>query len=149
MQRAYTLAEEASSRGDGPFGALIVRRGEVVVEARNGTRTAGDATRHAERYAIEKASARCTREQFAQCTLYTSTEPCIMCAGAIHQAGIGRVVYGVPALTYLSIAGRPVELLPIRELAERCNWEMDIVGPVMQDDGILIHQEHWRAHRDD
>lgn len=142
VQRAYELAEEAARAGDHPFGALLVRDGEVLLEARNRVVSAADVTRHAELEAVSAAWSRLDAEALAACTLYASTEPCAMCAGAIHWAGIGRVVYGVPAQELAAITGGTA-LLPLRELAQRAGYRYAIVGPVMPEDGLPLHRDFW------
>jgi len=89
-----------SPRG-GPFGACIVREGRVLAVSRN-TVLARDATCHAEINAIRKASRRIGTFDLSGCVIFSTTEPCPMCFGAIHWARIGLVVYG----TSIADAGR-------------------------------------------
>ena len=86
LRRAIELASEARSDGRHPFGALIVNeRGETIVEARNNAvRPKGDPTQHAEMVACGEAARLLPESELTRCTLYTSTEPCAMCAGAIY-----------------------------------------------------------------
>lgn len=142
IQRAYELAEEAAHAGDHPFGALLVRDGRVLVEARNRVVSARDVTRHAEVEAISRGWAQYEPEVLAVCTLYASTEPCPMCAGALHWAGVERVVFGVPAEQLASITGS-APLPPLRELADRAGYRFRIVGPVMPEDGLPLHRSFW------
>jgi tRNA(adenine34) deaminase len=86
------LAEAA--RGDFPFGAVIVRAGEVLAKGRNLGKTNNDPTAHGEMMAIRGFVARRPAAELSGATLYTSGEPCPMCMGAIIWCGIGRVVYG-------------------------------------------------------
>lgn len=86
------LAEAA--RGDFPFGAVIVRAGEVLAKGRNLGKTNNDPTAHGEMMAIRGFVARRPAAELSGATLYTSGEPCAMCMGAIIWCGIGRVVYG-------------------------------------------------------
>lgn len=143
IQRAYELAEEAARQGDHPFGALLVRDGKVLIEARNRIASACDVTRHAEVEAVSAAWAQLDPGVIAASTLYCSTEPCLMCAGAIHWAGIGRVVYGVPAQALATIVGEPATGLPLRELVQRAGYGFTVVGPVMADDGLPLHRQYW------
>jgi tRNA(Arg) A34 adenosine deaminase TadA len=91
LRQAIELAREAREDGRHPFGALIVNeRGETVVAARNNAvRPKGDPIQHAEMLACAQAAQLLSEEALARCTLYTSTEPCAMCAGAIYWIGIG------------------------------------------------------------
>jgi guanine deaminase len=94
MRRAIREARRNLARPDGgPFGACIVRASRVVAAARN-TVLAHDATCHAEVNAIRKASKKLGTFDLSDCEIYSTTEPCPMCFGAIHWARIGRVYYG-------------------------------------------------------
>ncbi len=85
LRRAIELAAKARGEGRHPFGAVLVNaRGETVVEARNNAvRPSGDPTQHAEMLACRAVARKMTEAEMAECTLYSSTEPCAMCAGAI------------------------------------------------------------------
>ena len=94
MQEAIRLAEEGmrSKRG-GPFGCVVVRRGEIVGRGNNRVTSTNDPTAHAEVTAIREACRELNTFQLADCELYTSCEPCPMCLGAIYWARPARVVY--------------------------------------------------------
>ena len=92
MLRAIGLAREAQRRGDVPVGAVLVA-GELVVEARNEKESRGDATAHAEMLALREASRELGSWRLPRATLYVTKEPCVMCAGAIVAARVGRLVY--------------------------------------------------------
>ena len=89
--REARLAEEA---GEVPIGAVVVCRGEVIARGRNRKEERRDPTAHAEIEAIRAAAPRFASWRLEDCTLYVTLEPCPMCAGAILQARISRVVYG-------------------------------------------------------
>ncbi len=94
LQHAVDLAAEASADGrHGPFGAVIVKEGRIVAEGWNQVVAANDPTAHAEIVAIRAACAALGRHELRGCTLYTSCEPCPMCAAAIYWARLDRVVY--------------------------------------------------------
>ncbi len=94
MRRAIREARRNLSSPDGgPFGACIVKDGRIVAAARN-TVLAHDATCHAEVNAIRKASQKLGTFDLSDCEIYSTTEPCPMCFGAVHWARIGRVYYG-------------------------------------------------------
>ena len=98
LRQAIALADKARERGNRPFGALIVAaNGRVLAEASNANGESGDCTAHAELSAIRLASPLHCRDALATATLYSSAEPCVMCAGAIFWSAIGRVVYGIDA----------------------------------------------------
>ncbi len=94
MQMAIDLSIESVANGGGPFGAVIVRNGDVIATGSNRVTKSCDPTAHAEVSAIREA---CTKEQnfkLEGCTCYTSCEPCPMCLSALYWAGISRIVYG-------------------------------------------------------
>jgi tRNA(Arg) A34 adenosine deaminase TadA len=94
MKRAIAEARKNLARPDGgPFGACIVKDGKVLAAARN-TVLSGDATCHAEVNAIRRASRKLGTFDLSGCVIYSTTEPCPMCFGAIHWARIGAVHYG-------------------------------------------------------
>lgn len=95
MTRAIELAKKASEIGEIPVGAVIVNsKGEVVAEGMNQRESMNSPTAHAEIIAIEKASTALNSWRLNDCTLYVTLEPCVMCAGAIINSRIKRLVYG-------------------------------------------------------
>ncbi len=94
MQQALSLAREALATQDVPVGAVLVHRGEVVARACNRREADGLATAHAELLCVQEACRKLGRWRLSDCTLYVTLEPCPMCAGALINARIGRVVYG-------------------------------------------------------
>ena len=94
MDRALELAREAAAEGEVPVGCVIVRKGEIVAEGRNRRETHKTALGHAEIEAIAKACKALGGWRLWDCTLYVTLEPCPMCAGAIINARIPRVVFG-------------------------------------------------------
>lgn len=96
MRRALSLAREAMEIGEVPVGAVVVSDNRVVSQAFNLRETLNDPTAHAERLALTLAGRSLGRWRLDECTLYVTLEPCPMCAGAIIQGRIARVVYGSP-----------------------------------------------------
>ncbi len=94
MKEALALASWAAQKGEVPVGAVVVRDNEVIAAAMNDRENGKDATAHAELLAIRKACETLGRWRLEDCELYVTLEPCPMCAGAIINARIGRVVYG-------------------------------------------------------
>ncbi len=112
LRRAIELAETGWRAGHGgPFGAVIVRRGEVVAEAWNTVPTTPDPTAHAEIAAIRKACQATGSHKLTDCVLYTSCEPCPMCYSAAYFAGIERIVFAVTHAEAGQIAGYGMENL--------------------------------------
>ena len=96
MNIALAEAKIASQQGEVPVGAVLVLDGEVVAQAHNQRETTHDATAHAEVLAIRQACAKLQNWRLTGADLYVTLEPCPMCAGAIVNARIGRVIYGAP-----------------------------------------------------
>ena len=96
MALALDEARIAGEAGEVPIGAIVVCDGAVVSRAHNTRETDTDPTAHAELVAIREASQRLKRWRLSDCTVYVTLEPCPMCAGAMHQARIERLVYGAP-----------------------------------------------------
>lgn len=95
MEKALELAREAARRGEIPVGAVVVdKNGEVIGEGYNRREELMSPTAHAEMIAIEKAAKKLQSRRLTGCTLYVTLEPCPMCAGAVMNAGLKRLVYG-------------------------------------------------------
>ncbi len=96
LRRAIAVSQRARDNGNHPFGALLASPdGEVLVEAENSVVTSGDLTGHAETNLIRLASTQLSYEEMAAATVYTSCEPCAMCAGAMYWGGVSRMVYAM------------------------------------------------------
>ncbi len=93
MREAIRLADESVERGGGPFGAVIVKDGEIIAGSANSVTLLNDPTAHAEVNAIREACRRLGTFSLEGCTIYSSCEPCPMCLGAIYWAGISRIYY--------------------------------------------------------
>ncbi len=96
MKEALVLAADAADEGEVPVGAVIVKDGAVIASGRNRREVGKNALAHAEIEAIHNACALLGGWRLSGCTLYVTLEPCPMCAGAIINARIDRVVYGAP-----------------------------------------------------
>jgi guanine deaminase len=93
LARAVRLAEDGIKQGAGPFGAVVVRNGEIISEATNRVVYSNDPTAHAEILAIRQASKVLGTHSLGDCILYASCEPCPMCLGAIYWSGIKTVFF--------------------------------------------------------
>jgi tRNA(Arg) A34 adenosine deaminase TadA len=148
LRAAIALARSAREHGNHPFGALLVdERKTVLLEAENTVVTERDCTGHAEMNLMRKASLQYSREQLAKCTLYTSTEPCAMCAGAIHWGNVGRVVYALSEEQLYEIVGPDPQhlLLPCREVFARSERRVEVDGPALEEEARAVHEGFWRA----
>lgn len=98
MTVALDEAEAALEHGDVPVGAVVVRDGQVIARRHNEREITNDPTAHAEVLALRDAAAAIGSWRLDECTLYVTLEPCVMCAGALLNARIGRLVYGAADL---------------------------------------------------
>lgn len=129
MRRALDLADAAAADGDVPVGAVVVdAAGEVIGEGRNLREVTGDPTAHAEVVALREAARRLGTWHLAECTLVVTLEPCVMCAGAILQARIERVVFGSWDAK-AGAAGSLYDVLRDRRLPHR----VEVVGGVEEE----------------
>ena len=142
IRQSYALAREAVGNGDHPFGALLVRDGEVVLTAVNTVHSDNDETRHAEINLVAEAGRRFRAEELAQCTLYTSTEPCAMCTGAIYAAGIPAIVFGCSAGALYEHTSSDLSS-PSREILALGQRETAVIGPTLEEEGLQIHRAYW------
>lgn len=94
MRQALALAGQAAAQGEVPVGALVVHDNVVIAEAYNERESLPSALAHAELTAISRATEKLGRWRLTGCTLYVTLEPCVMCAGALVQSRVDRVVYG-------------------------------------------------------
>src|ERR1700716_4264483 len=108
LRRAFEVARRALTHGNHPFGAILVDQNHnLLIEVENGYMPAHDGTAHAERLLATQACTTLSPETLKDATLYSSAEPCAMCAGAIYWAGIGRLVYGLSGYRLAGRAGQP------------------------------------------
>lgn len=142
VRQAIALARKAREEGNHPFGALLVLDGEVVLTATNAIATDADPTAHAETNLVSMAIRQLSRDELSRATLYTSCEPCAMCAGKIYWAGIRAVVFGLSSQDLALLAG-PDFLVPCRELFARAVEPVSVVGPVLADEARDVHAGFW------
>jgi tRNA(Arg) A34 adenosine deaminase TadA len=146
IERCNTLAESAVKAGNHPFGALLVIDGEVVLEAQNTVLTEQDVTCHAELNLVREAGKAFDQEQLGKAILYTSTEPCPMCTGAIYWAGLAKVVFGVSGADLGQIAGESF-VWSSAELFDRGGRHVSVVGPIGATSGRQLHKDYWSRSR--
>ena len=144
---AIEVARLARANGNHPFGAILVIGGEEVLRAENTVVTGRDPTGHAETNLVRLAAAELDPESLRQATLYTSTEPCAMCAGAIYRSGISRVVYGLAESDLIEMTGaseqNPTLSLPCREVFARGQRETAVDGPLLIEQARAVHEGFW------
>ena len=142
MRHALDLARAVAAQGEVPVGAVIVRDGQLVASGANGRETQQDAIRHAEIEAISRACQALGTWRLAGCELYVTLEPCLMCAGAIYQARLDRVVFGA----FDPKAGAMGSLYKIHE-DERLNHRLPVVGGVLATECGQVLKDFFRARR--
>lgn len=135
MAMAVEEARLALASGDVPVGALVVRAGEVIARAHNRREADNDPTAHAEVLALRAAARTLGRWRLTDCTVYITKEPCVMCAGAMMNGRVGRVVYGAPDPKY-GAAWSVFNILDDDRLNHRC----EVVSGVMAEEclGLLV-----------
>jgi tRNA(Arg) A34 adenosine deaminase TadA len=149
LRRSFEVARRAMSHGNHPFGAILVGDdGRVLLEAENGYMPAHDGTAHAERLLATEACRTLSPEERAKATLYSSAEPCAMCAGAIYWAGIGRLVYGLGEHRLRGITGNhpenPTLALPCRDVLASGQRPTEVVGPLLEAEAAALHEGAWK-----
>lgn len=142
VDRAIELAEESVEMGNTPFGAAIVVDDEVVGEGHNETLTNDDVAAHPEMTLARWAARELDADERDRCTMYASTEPCPMCATAIHYAGLDRVVFGVSGETLNELTGDVVEI-PCAEVIRRAGGETTVEGPIATDAAMAVHESFY------
>lgn len=144
IRRTFALARQAANMGNEPFGALLASAGGTILcEAENQVNEdGGDPTRHSEMILVSQACRTLDPSILAQATLFTSTEPCPMCAGAIYWAGIRKIVYSTPTEQLAALAG-PALVVPCRVLYGGAAEPVEVVGPLLLEEGLEIHRRFW------
>ena len=142
MSQALRQARKAEIQNEVPIGAVIVRRQEIIARSWNQVETLKDATAHAEMLAIQAAAGHLGRWRLQDVTLYSTVEPCTMCAGALVAARVFRVVYGAPD----EKAGAAYSLYNILQ-DPRLNHECRLTTGVLAEDCAAVIQEFFRARR--
>lgn len=153
LARAVAVADQARAGGNHPFGAVLADvHGHVLLEAGNTVVTQRDVTGHAELNLVRLASRGFDALTLAGCTLYSSTEPCAMCAGAIYWSGIGRVVYALSQKDLHRFTGadpeNPTMHLPARDVLAAGQRRVQVEGPVDLPQAAAVHEGFWHPERD-
>ena len=142
MRQALEQAKEAAVAGEVPIGAVLVARGKVQGRGRNRREEARDATCHAEMDAISEACAAMGGWRLPEATLYVTLEPCPMCAGAILNARIDRLVYGASDPNSGAAGGR-IDLLH----ADLCNHGTEVSGGVLEEECAALLKDFFASRR--
>ncbi|MEX1333816.1 MAG: nucleoside deaminase [Candidatus Limnocylindrales bacterium] len=154
LRLAIDVAARARARGNHPFGAVLASaQGEVLLEGENTVATDEDVMGHAELNLVRQASRAFTRDELASTSLYSSTEPCAMCSGAIYWSGIGRVVYALPEARLGEFTGadpeNPTMHLSARAVLGAGQREIVVEGPADLPEAADVHADFWDPERED
>ncbi len=150
LREANAVALRALAAGHHPFGAILVAPDHATVLLEQGNI---DSVQHAESTLARLAAGRLPGDYLWSCTLYTTFEPCVMCAGTQYWADIGRLVYGAAERTLLDLTGAHEENmtfdLPCREVFARGQKPIEVHGPFPELEAELLapHRDFWRGAR--
>jgi tRNA(adenine34) deaminase len=142
MREALKEAISAAAAGEVPVGAILVGHNQIIARAHNLRESSGDPTAHAEILALRQAAAIRRHWRLSDLTLYCTLEPCPMCAGALVQARIARLVYGSSDPK----AGAAGSLLNLVQ-DQRLNHRMEVTGGILAEDCEAILKQFFRARR--
>ena len=143
MHEALALAKRAAEAGEVPVGAVVVKNGAVVGRGHNRPVSARDPSAHAEVIALRDAAERIGNYRLADCALYVTLEPCAMCAGAIMNARVGRVIYGAPD-PKSGACGSVVNLFA----EDRLNHHATVAGGILAEGAAKLLQQFFSARRE-
>ncbi|WP_321842379.1 nucleoside deaminase [Paraburkholderia bannensis] len=149
LRRAAAVGERAASFGHHPFGAILVGPDHETVLIEQGN---VDTVNHAEAVLARIAAMNFSADYLWGCTLYTSVEPCCMCAGTAYWANIGRVVFGMTEERLLEATGNhaenPTMSVSSRYVFDHCQKRVDLIGPVadVEDDVMRVQRAFWQTH---
>lgn len=142
MREALAEAHAAAERGEVPVGAIVVHEGRVIARGHNRTLTDNDPTAHAEMVVLRAAAASMRNHRLNGATLYVTVEPCAMCAGALIQARVARLVYGCPepkggaVCSSFQVLDHPA-----------VNHRVEVVSGVLADECARVLQEFFGVRR--
>lgn len=148
LRVAIDESRKAREAGNHPFACILVGPdGKVLMTQHNAYMPDHDMTGHAERVLMTRASTSLPMELLRECTIYTSAEPCAMCAGAIYWTGLKRVVYGLTEKALKDITGNhpenPTLDLPCEVVFAAGQRKVEVIGPMLEDEAAAVHEGVW------
>jgi tRNA(Arg) A34 adenosine deaminase TadA len=148
LRLAIEESRLARAAGHHPFAAILVGPdGTVLMSQHNAFMPNHDMTGHAERVLMTRASTNFSPDVLKECTIYTSAEPCAMCAGAIYWTGLKRVVYGLSEKRLKTITGNhpenPTLDLPCEQVFAAGQRKVEVLGPMLEDEAAEVHNGVW------
>jgi tRNA(Arg) A34 adenosine deaminase TadA len=142
IREAIMVAAGAREHGNHPFGAILVADDTVVLRCENTVNTSSNPTKHAERNLIDAALERFSPDELGEMTLYSSAEPCVMCAGMMYWAGIRSLAYSCSALRFDELFGETF-VIPSHELFTHAHPPISSTGPILEEEGLEVHKDFW------
>ena len=142
MAQALSLARQAAQQNEVPVGAVVVANDSLIAAAANSRESLQDPTAHAEILALRQAARHIGMWRLTEATLYVTLEPCPMCAGAMIQARLGRLVYGAA-----DSKGGAVESVMNILHPHLWNHKVDVIVGIMAEECQALLQEFFRARR--
>lgn len=144
IRRSIELAKQARASGNHPFGALLCdAKGKILLEAENTVISEQNCTGHAETNLMRKASKTYSRDVLESCTVVTSTEPCIMCSGAIYWANVKQIIFGLRESQLLAITAdnpeNPILSLPSSQIYKLGKINISVMGPILEAEARGVH----------
>ncbi len=150
LKAAIEAAKRSVDNGNMPFGAVLAdSEGNILLEGENTGLTERDCTGHAETNLMRQASRKYDPDVLASCTLYTSAEPCAMCAGAIFWGNVNRVVYALDIESLYTIIkdhpDNPSLFMHASEVLARATRPIEVVGPAPEllDEATAVQVDYW------
>jgi len=149
LRYANEIAKRARRFGHHPFGATLVAPDHETVLLTQGN---VDPVNHAESVLVRSAVTNFSPDYLWNCTLYTTAEPCVMCAGTLYWGNIGRLVYGIAETDLLALTGddpqNPTLNVPCRLVFDRGQKPIRVWGPfeAVQTEVVAVHRDFWQGH---
>ena len=144
LRYAIMIADRAREHGNPPFGAVLVSsRGWILSEAENTQGATSDCTCHAETNLLKEATRRFSRALLSHSALYTSTEPCPMCSGAIFWSGVGRVVFGLSSEHLYALTQNKAEHLfeHCADVLAKGTHRIEVIGPLIEEEAEQVFKK--------
>jgi guanine deaminase len=146
MRLAIQTARQGLQKGEMPFGACIVRRGQVISVAHNSAKANVDTTAHAEVQAIRQATCQVGTLELTDCMIYSTCEPCPMCFTACLWANLGRIVYAcrIEDAERFGIRQIPISTTQMKQLGQS---EIELVGDFLREESLKLFETWSRGER--
>lgn len=142
IRECIRLAEASKHNGNHPFGSVLVHKGEILLRAQNSVISENDLAQHPESILARAGASKYDVGFLANCTLYTSTEPCAMCTGAIYWSGIGHIVFACSAEKLYEFASGGLHIA-CREILKQGERKIEVIGPILEDEAAQVHVGFW------